>query len=500
MLEIFNNLFFSVAEQIGVILKNTAQSINIKERMDFSCALFNKNGELIANAPHIPIHLGAMSDTVKFLIRKHHDIFKKGISVLHNNPFSGGTHLPDLTVVTPFLYNNKVAYYLANRAHHSDIGGITPGSMPAFSKNINEEGIVFDGFPILEKGKIKEQQLLKKLNEKKYGSRDPEQNLYDIKAQLASNQRGILELKRIISSYGKETVNKYVDFIKENCSEIIFKKIKKISNSEFSSKMDNGALIKVKINFDKKIKKLKIDFTGSSKQLSNNFNTPLAVTKSVIIYFLRTLITKDIPLNEGFLKDIVIIIPNNSMLNPSYPSPVVAGNVETSQHLIDILNVALKVQSACYGTMSNITFGDKNFGYYETICGGEGASFGNNGADAVHCHMTNTSITDPEILEWYYPVRLTEFSIRKKSGGKGKWFGGNGVIRKIVFLKNLDLTILSNRRIIKPFGIVNKNKAKTGENIIVKKNNHIKLAHACQIKVSKGDTIILKTPGGAGYN
>ena len=263
--------------------------------------------------------------------------------------------------------------------------------------------------------------------------------------------------------------------------------------------MDNGALIKVKINFDKKIKKLKIDFTGSSKQLSNNFNTPLAVTKSVIIYFLRTLITKDIPLNEGFLKDIVIIIPKNSMLNPSYPSPVVAGNVETSQHLIDILNVALKVQSACYGTMSNITFGDKNFGYYETICGGEGASFGNNGADAVHCHMTNTSITDPEILEWYYPVRLTEFSIRKKSGGKGKWFGGNGVIRKIVFLKNLDLTILSNRRIIKPFGMVNKNKAKTGENIIVKKNNHIKLAHACQIKVSKGDTIILKTPGGAGY-
>jgi len=264
--------------------------------------------------------------------------------------------------------------------------------------------------------------------------------------------------------------------------------------------MDNGALIKVKINFDKKIKKLKIDFTGSSKQLSNNFNTPLAVTKSVIIYFLRTLITKDIPLNEGFLKDILIIIPENSMLNPSYPSPVVAGNVETSQHLIDILNVALKLQSACYGTMSNITFGDKNFGYYETICGGEGASFGNNGADAVHCHMTNTSITDPEILEWYYPVRLTEFSIRKKSGGKGKWFGGNGVIRKIVFLKNLDLTILSNRRIIKPFGIVNKNKAKTGENIIVKKNNYIKLAHTCQIKVSKGDTIILKTPGGAGYN
>ena len=500
MLEIFNNLFFSVAEQMGEVLNNTAQSINIKERRDFSCALFNSNGELIANAPHIPIHLGAMSDTVKFLIRKHINVFKKGTSILHNNPFSGGTHLPDLTVITPFLDKKKVVYYLANRAHHSDIGGITPGSMPAFSKNINDEGIVFDGFPILEKGKIKEKELLKKLNKKKYGSRDPEQNLYDIKAQLASNQRGILELKRIISAYGKEIVNKYVDFIKENCSEIIFKVIKKISYSEFESKIDNGAVLKVKINFDKRIKKLKIDFTGSSEQLSNNFNAPLAVTKSVIIYFLRTLITKEIPLNEGFLKDIIIIIPKNSMLNPSYPSPVVAGNVETSQHLIDILNVALRVQSACYGTMNNITFGDKNFGYYETICGGEGASLGNDGADAVHCHMTNTSITDPEILEWYYPVRLTEFSIRKKSGGNGKWLGGNGVIRKIVFLKNLDLTILSNRRIINPFGMLYKNKAKTGENIIVKKNNHIKLAHACQIKVSKGDTIIVKTPGGAGYN
>ncbi len=500
MLEIFNNLFFSVAEQMGIVLKNTAQSINIKERMDFSCALFNSNGELIANAPHIPIHLGAMSDTVKFLIRKYLHLFKKGISLLHNNPFSGGTHLPDLTVITPLLDKNKIIYYLANRAHHSDIGGITPGSMPAFSKNINEEGIIFEGFPILEKGKIKEKQILKKLKNKIYGSRDSEQNLYDIKAQLASNQRGILELKRIISYYGKTTVSNYVNFIKENCSESIFKEIKKISYSEFSSKMDNGAIIKIQIYFDNKIKKLVINFNGSSKQLKNNFNAPLAVTKSVIIYFLRTLITKNIPLNEGFLSDIKIVIPENSMLNPSYPSPVVAGNVETSQHLIDILNVALKVQSACYGTMNNITFGDKSFGYYETICGGEGASFGNNGTDAVHCHMTNTSITDPEILEWFYPVRLNEFSIRKNSGGKGKWIGGNGVIRKIVFLKPLYLTILSNRRVVNPFGLSDSNKAKKGENIIIKKNKSVKLTHACQIKVSKGDTIVIKTPGGAGYD
>ena len=500
MLEIFNNLFFSVAEQMGIVLKNTAQSVNIKERMDFSCALFNNKGELIANAPHIPIHLGAMSDTIKSLIKKHLNLFNKGISLLHNNPFSGGTHLPDLTIISPLLVNNKVAYYLANRAHHADIGGITPGSMPAFSKNINEEGIVFDGFPILENGKIREKQLLKKLNNVEYPSRDPEQNLYDIKAQLASNHKGIIELKKIITAYGKSTVKNYVNFIKKNCSEIISKEIEKISCSTYKSELDNGAIIKVKINFDKKIKKLIIDFSGTSKQLKNNFNAPLAVTKSVIIYFLRTLITKNIPLNEGFLNDVKILIPEKSMLNPNYPSPVVAGNVETSQSIIDILNVALKLQSACYGTMNNITFGNKKFGYYETICGGEGASFGNNGTDAVHCHMTNTSITDPEILEWYYPVRLLEFSIRKNSGGKGKWIGGNGVIRKIEFLKSLDVTVLSNRRNISPFGMNKKNEAKTGTNMVVKKNKITKLKHVCQIKVNKGDSLIIKTPGGAGYN
>ena len=500
MLEIFNNLFFSVAEQMGIVLKNTSQSINIKERMDFSCALFNSKGELIANAPHIPIHLGAMSDTVKFLIKKNLNLFNKGISLLHNNPFSGGTHLPDLTIISPLLYNNKVEYYLANRAHHSDIGGITPGSMPAFSKNINEEGIVFDGFPILENGKVREKQLLKELTKGESPSRDPEQNLYDIKAQLAANHKGIIELKKIITTYGKLTVKKYVNFIKKNCSEIISKEIEKISFSEFKSKMDNGAIIRVKIYYDKKIKKLIIDFNGTSKQLKNNFNAPLAVTKSVIIYFLRTLITNNIPLNEGFLNDIKILMPERCMLNPKYPSPVVAGNVETSQSLIDILNVALKLQSACYGTMNNITFGDNSFGYYETICGGEGASLGNNGTDAVHCHMTNTSITDPEILEWYYPARLLEFSIRRNSGGKGRWTGGNGVIRKIEFLKNLNLTILSNRRIIKPYGINKKNEAKTGENLIMKKNKAKKLKHVCQIKVKKGDKLIIKTPGGAGYD
>ncbi|MAJ24573.1 MAG: 5-oxoprolinase, partial [Rickettsiales bacterium] len=468
MLEIFNSLFFSIADQMGIVLKKTAQSVNIKERKDFSCALFNSKGELIANAPHIPIHLGAMSDTIKFLIKKHHKLFRKGVSLLHNDPFSGGTHLPDLTVVTPFLDSKKksILFFLANRAHHSDIGGITPGSMPAFSKSILDEGIVFDGFPVLANGKIQEKQILKFLNTGKLPSRDAQQNLYDIKAQIASNQKGILELKRVLNSYGKLTVNNYVKFIQKNCSEIISQTIKSIPTSQYKAKMDNGAVIQVKIFFDRKLNKLIINFNGTSKQLKDNFNAPLAVTKSVVIYFLRTLVTNNIPLNEGFLKNIKIIIPENSMLNPKYPSAVVAGNVETSQTLIDVLNISTKVQAACYGTMNNITFGNKSFGYYETICGGEGASFKNNGADAVHCHMTNTSITDPEILEWYYPVRLTKFAIRKNSGGKGKWVGGNGVIREIEFLENLELTILSNRRIINPFGLKTENKALTGENLI----------------------------------
>ena len=443
-----------------------------------------------------------MSDTVKYLISKHSKSFKKGISLLHNNPYSGGTHLPDLTVITPLLnkHKNAVSYFLANRAHHSDIGGITPGSMPAFSKKILDEGIIFDGLPILEKERINEDLILNELKKGPFPSRDPYQNLYDIRAQIASNQKGIIELRRIINKYGENTVKRYVNYIQNNCRKIISTVIKKIPPSKFRTQMDNGATINIKINFNSKDKKLYINFFNSSEQLKNNFNAPKSVTKSVIIYFLRTLIKEDIPLNEGFLKDVKLIIPEDSFLNPVYPSPVVAGNVETSQTLIDTLNAALKVQAACYGTMSNITFGNKSFGYYETICGGEGASYGNNGTDAVHCHMTNTSITDPEILEWYYPVRLNEFSIRKKSGGLGKWTGGNGVIRQIEFLKNLDLTILSNRRLVKPFGINTSNKAKSGKNYIVKANKKlIKLDHVSQIKGNKGDKLFIKTPGGGGF-
>ncbi|MBV68933.1 MAG: 5-oxoprolinase [Pelagibacterales bacterium] len=500
-LEIFNNLFFSIAEQMGEVLKNTAQSVNVKERMDFSCALFNHNGDLIANAPHIPIHLGAMSETVKYLIDKHKLKLLKGETLLHNDPYSGGTHLPDLTVITPFLNKrkNKILFLFANRAHHSDIGGITPGSMPAFSKSIYEEGILFNGFSVLQKNKVLDNKILKEFKKGRFPSRDPIQNLNDIKAQIAACKKGILEMEKIISSYSLDTVNQYVSFINKNCTEVIDKIIKKIPNSKFSCKLDNGSIIQLKINFNKKIKKLEIDFSGSSRLLDNNFNTPRAVTKSVVIYFLRTLVKDNMPLNEGALKNINLIFSKDSMLNPIHPAPVVAGNVETSQTLIDILNGAISIQAACYGTMSNITFGDKNFGYYETICGGEGASEGNNGTDAVHCHMTNTSITDAEILEWNYPVRLLNFSIRRGSGGQGKWTGGNGSKREIEFLKDLDLTILSNRRKIAPFGLKGGKKGKKGENYIKKNKSLITLPSSCQIKVKKGQSVIIYTPGGGGF-
>ena len=501
-LEIFNKLFFSVAEQMGEVLQNTAQSINVKERLDFSCALFDNNGNLIANAPHIPIHLGAMSDTIKFLLKNNKDQFLNGETLLHNDPYSGGTHLPDLTVVTPLLDKNKhkILFFFANRAHHSDIGGITPGSMPAFSKSILEEGLVFKGFSLLKNNKILDEKIIKELKITNFPSRDPEQNLNDIKAQIASCKKGIAEMKKIIDHYSLEIVNKYIKFVNKNCTEVIKKIIKNIKNASFSLPLDNGSIVKLTMGYNNKKKKLEIDFNGTSKLLKNNFNTPKSVTRSVITYFLRTLVEEDIPLNEGVLKDVDLIFPKDSMLNPVFPAPVVAGNVETSQTIIDVLNGATSVQASCYGTMSNITFGNKSFGYYETICGGEGASYQNNGTDAVHCHMTNTSITDAEILEWNYPVRLLSFSIRKKSGGLGKWTGGNGTIREILFLKNLIVTILSNRRKVSPYGIMGGSNGKAGRNYIKKKNKKILLPSSCQLKTQKGDSIIILTPGGGGYS
>ena len=502
-LEIFNNMFMSIAEEMGTVLKNTAYSINIKERLDFSCALFDNKGGLIANAPHIPIHLGAMSESIKYVIKKNKVNMNDGDSFIHNNPYYGGTHLPDITIITPiFINKSKIPnFYVASRAHHSDIGGITPGSMPAMSKHINEEGVVFNGEKIVYNGKLNEEKIKKIFKNNDFPARDVTTNMADLSAQLAAANTGKNSVKKMIEKYGLNTVNSYMKYVKNNAKESIQKIIPKLNNGSFKYKMDNGSIINLKIKINKKNRSAIFDFSGTSIQTLDNFNTPKAVTRSAILYVLRTLIKNKIPLNDGCLEPIKIIVPENSLLNPKYPAPVVAGNVETSQSIVDIINGALKVQAACYGTMNNFTFGNESFGYYETICGGEGASINHNGTDAIQCHMTNTRLTDPEILELRYPVKINNFSIRKNSGGKGKFNGGNGTIREIEFLQKMTAVILSNRRKIKPFGIRGANPALSGKNILLKKDKlkPITLNSCDTILVKKGDKIIIKTPGGGGY-
>jgi 5-oxoprolinase (ATP-hydrolysing) len=501
-LEIFNNIFMSIAEEMGAILKNTAYSINIKERLDFSCALFDEKGGLIANAPHIPIHLGAMSESIKYVIKKNKNKMSNGDSFIHNNPYNGGTHLPDITIITPiFIAKSKIPnFFVASRAHHSDIGGSTPGSMPAMSKHIDEEGAVFKGEKIVSKGKLKNKIIINIFKSSKYPARDINSNLADLAAQLAASESGKNSINRMIKKYGLQTINSYMKFVKYNAKKAIKNVICNLKNGAYQTFMDNGSKIKLKISINKRAKKAIFDFTGTSKQTNDNFNAPKAVTRSAILYVLRTLIEEKIPLNDGCLEPIKIIIPKNSILNPKFPAAVVAGNVETSQTIVDTINGALKVQAACYGTMSNLTFGNNNYGYYETICGGEGASKNHHGTSAVQCHMTNTRLTDPEILELRYPVKINNFSIRKNSGGKGLFHGGDGVIREIEFNENMTAVILSNRRVIAPFGILQGNDGLIGINILKrKKKKYLRLKSSESINIKSGDTLIIKTPGGGGY-
>ncbi|PPR26844.1 MAG: Acetophenone carboxylase gamma subunit [Alphaproteobacteria bacterium MarineAlpha9_Bin1] len=501
-LEIFNNMFMSVAEEMGVVLQKTSHSVNIKERLDFSCALFDKSGSLIANAPHIPIHLGAMSETIKAVIKKNKDNMNTGDSFIHNSPYDGGTHLPDITIISPvFIKDQKFPkFYVASRAHHSDIGGSSPGSMPADSKHIDQEGTVFYGEKIVSKGIFMEKKIKNIFLKGNYPARNVESNIADLKAQLAASSSGKNSLSRIINKYGIKTVESYMQHVQDNAEESIRKVINKLNSGSFKSKMDNGALINIKISVDKNTRNAIFNFSGTSPQRLDNFNAPKAVTRSAVLYVLRTLVKDKIPLNDGCLIPVKILIPEGSMLNPSYPAPVVAGNVETSQSIVDTINGALEVQAACYGTMSNFTFGNKNFGYYETICGGEGASDYHHGSDAVQCHMTNTRLTDPEVFESRYPVRLVAFFIRKNSGGDGKFHGGNGTVREIKFLNNMTAVILSNRRKTTPFGICGGKAGLVGKNILKQRGKKYKILNSCDsIKVGKGDIIIIKTPGGGGY-
>ncbi len=501
-LEIFNNLFMSIAEQMGAVLENVAHSVNMKERLDFSCALFDKDGNLVANAPHMPVHLGSMGKSIQTVFKNRKGTIKKGDVYMLNDPYNGGTHLPDITVISPWFdkSGSEPSFYVATRGHHADIGGITPGSMPPMSKNIAQEGILFDDFLLASNDKFNELELKKILTSGDYPARNPEQNIADLKGQIAANNKGLQELDRITKHYGIETVSAYMKHVQDNAEESVRRVIHKLNDAEFDYPLDNGAHIRGTITIDQNKRSATIDFKGTSPELDNNFNAPLAICHAAVLYVFRCLVDDDIPLNQGCLKPVNIIVPEKCFLNPSYPRAVVAGNVETSQAIVNALFLALGAMAASQGTMNNFTFGNDEFQYYETIAGGMGATGRNNGASAIQTHMTNSRLTDPEILEWRYPVILKKFKIRENSGGKGKFNGGNGIERRIEFLQDMKAAILSNNRNIAPMGLNGGGDAARGENWIQRANGEIEtLAGCAETDVRKGDIFIIKTPGGGGY-
>ncbi|MVF23289.1 5-oxoprolinase [Methylocaldum sp. BRCS4] len=501
-LEIFNRLFMSVAEDMGYTLQNTAHSVNIKERLDFSCALFDGKGGLVANAPHIPVHLGSMDESVKALIAGHGDELRPGDVWLINSPYHGGTHLPDITVITPLFDDTgeSVLFYLASRGHHADVGGITPGSMPPRSTSIDQEGVLSSGLKIVENGHIRESAIRDWLNAKPYPARDPDRNLADLRAQIAANVKGMQALRGMLERYSLATVRRYMGHVQDNAEEAVRRVIARLSDGEFAVTMDSGAVIRVAIRVDSENRRAFIDFTGTSPQQPDNLNAPAAVCKAAVLYVFRTLVDDDIPLNAGCLRPLEIRIPEGSLLNPHYPAAVAAGNVETSQHIVDALYGALGVLAASQGTMNNFTFGNTRYQYYETICGGAGAGAGFDGADAVHTHMTNSRITDPEVLEWRLPVLLETFAIRRGSGGEGLHKGGDGVIRKIRFLQPMTAGIVSSRRLQPPFGLNGGNPGACGRNLVIRANREQEiLGSQAETDMDAGDTFVIETPGGGGY-
>ena len=502
-LEIFNNLFMSIAEQMGAVLENVAHSVNMKERLDFSCALFDAEGNLVANAPHMPVHLGSMGKSIKTVINNRKGTMKKNDVYMLNDPYNGGTHLPDITVISPWFEeadDETPLYYVATRGHHADIGGITPGSMPPMSKQIDEEGILFDDFLLAENGTLNEEKLFAALTAGKYPARNPEQNIADLKGQIAANEKGLSELNRITADYTAETVTAYMKHVQDNAEEAVRRVIHKLHDTSFDYPLDNGAIIRAKVITDKKSRSATLDFTGTSPELKNNFNAPLAICHAAVLYVFRCLVDDDIPLNEGCLKPVQIIVPEKSFLNPTPPSAVVAGNVETSQAIVNCLFLAFGAMAAAQGTMNNFTFGNDDIQYYETIAGGMGATDKNNGASAVQSHMTNSRLTDPEVLEWRYPVLLKEFKIRENSGGHGKFNGGDGVERRIQFLEDMQAAIISGSRTTAPSGLDGGGDGARGENWIQRANGNIEtLGSSEETTVKKGDIFIIKTPGGGGY-
>jgi len=502
MLEVFNNLFMSIAEQMGGVLQNTSYSVNIKERLDFSCAIFDTSGDLVANAPHIPVHLGSMSESVKTVARQREGTMKPGDVYMLNTPYNGGTHLPDVTVITPVFEEgvDGVLFYVASRGHHAEIGGITPGSVPPYSKHIDEEGVLLDDVQLVAEGTILEAEIEKIFTSNKYPTRNFHHNLGDLKAQIAANEKGVQELHNMVEHFGLDVVTAYMQHVQDNAEETVRRVIDTLHDSSFEYEMDIGAKIKVAITVDKAARTARLDFTGTSEQQNNNFNAPSAICIAATLYVFRTLVDDDIPLNAGCLKPLNIVIPEGCMLNPVYPAAVVAGNVETSQAITDALFGALGIMGAAQGTMNNFTFGNDNHQYYETICGGGGAGPDYQGADGVHTNMTNTRLTDPEILEWRFPVLLESFSLRRGSGGAGRYRGGDGVIRKVKFLEGMTASILSGHREIPPYGMAGGEPGKIGHNYVLRTDGSIdELRGTDSTEVEANDVMVIETPGGGGY-
>ncbi|MDR3499475.1 MAG: hydantoinase B/oxoprolinase family protein [Parvibaculum sp.] len=501
MLEIFNNLFMSIAEQMGFTLEKTAYSVNIKERLDFSCAVFDRAGGLVANAPHMPVHLGSMGASVRAVIEQNADMNPGDVFVL-NAPYNGGTHLPDVTVVAPVFdeEGRERLFYVAARGHQADIGGISPGSMPAHSKTVEEEGVLIDNFRLVERGRFREAEMRALLSSGRWPARNPDQNIADLRAEIAACEKGAQELRKMVRDFGLDVVEAYMRHVQDNAEESVRRVIGRLKDASFEQKMDDGSAIRVRVTVNRAARSAVIDFTGTSAELPTNLNAPSAVARAAVLYVFRCMVDDDIPLNEGCLKPLDILIPEGSMLAPRYPAAVVGGNVETSQAVTDALFGAFGVMASAQGTMNNLTFGNAQYQYYETICGGAGAGAGFDGADAVHTHMTNSRLTDPEILEWRFPVILDSFAIRRGTGGLGAHRGGDGATRAIRFREKMSVSILSTHRIVPPFGLAGGGAGALGKNSIRRADGRIEnLAGSDQSELEPGDTIIIETPGGGGF-
>ncbi len=523
LLEVFNNLFMNIAEQMGLQLQNTAYSVNIKERLDFSCALFDAHGNLIANAPHMPVHLGSMGESIKTVINENRGRMQAGDVFVLNDPYHGGTHLPDVTVITPVYLPDHEAplFYVGSRGHHADIGGTSPGSMPPFSTSIEQEGVQIQNFKLVERGVLREAAMLALLSAGAHPSRNPAQNMADLRAQIAANEKGVQELRRMVAHYGLAVVQAYMGHVQDNAEESVRRAIAVLGQrlapahaaqapQAFVLELDNGARIQVVVRIDAQTRSAVVDFSGTSAQQSNNFNAPKAVCMAAVLYVFRSLVNDDIPLNAGCLKPIDVIIPEGCMLNPQYPASVVAGNVETSSCITNALMGALGVMAGSQPTMNNFTFGNASHQYYETIAGGSGAGgvFGDKGealggfagTNVVQTHMTNSRLTDPEVLEFRFPVRLQSFALRTGSGGQGRWRGGEGGVRRVEFLQPMTAGILSNGRVHPAFGMQGGQSGAVGINRVIRADGSVQdLGHIGQVQMAVGDVFEISTPGGGGY-